>query len=147
MTFRPSVYSFEIEFGYLQDHSDCSRIKKGLSCALLPIQNRCHAGCQILSLRISHLFQLCSLDFGLVANDLAEGIAFDKNWLITMTLWPCSLPFHVQVQIRVGLTGFQPCLCFCRWVPPLHHHPQKHVTMRLGSRVSTFVWQVCSKII
>ena len=41
----------------------------------------------------------------------------------------------------------QLCLCFWRLVLPLHHHhPQLHVAMRWGSRVSASVWQVCTRI-
>ena len=32
----------------------------------------------------------------------------------------------------------QPCLCVCRWVLPLHHHPLWHVTKRLWNTVSAY---------
>ena len=35
-----------------------------------------------------------------------------------------------------GLWAFQPFLCVCRWVLPLHDHPLWHATKRLRNKVS-----------
>ena len=109
MTFSPSMYSFEIEIVYLWDHSECSRTKRGYHLSFLPIQNRCHASGQILSLVISHSFLLYCLDFGFSGQWSGWRNCFWQSWLLTMALQPHSLPFHTQVMILVGSYRFFNC--------------------------------------
>ena len=71
------------------------------------------------------------------ANDPVIGTPFQQSRLLPVILpGLASLSFNTQVMI---LSEFfwvlQPCLCFCRWVLPLHNHTLWHVAMRLGNRV------------
>ena len=38
-----------------------------------------------------------------------------------------------------------PCHCICRWVLPLHYHPQLYIMCYLVVKVGTLIWQVSTK--
>ena len=38
-----------------------------------------------------------------------------------------------------------PCHHICRWVLPLHHHPQLYITYYLVVKVGTLIWQINTK--
>ena len=80
VVFGPSMY-FEVQnLPTYEIILDAQGSKGGYHLSLKQSKEkyRCHVGGQILSLTTSYSFKLHSMDFGLKANDLAEGTAFDK---------------------------------------------------------------------
>ena len=69
-------------------------------------ESRWHASGQTLSLTMSHLVLLQSLDFGASSQWSSCRNCFQQDWLLTMTLWPCSLLFVAQDIILVGSHRF-----------------------------------------
>ena len=79
----------------------------------------------------------------------------DSNDLHTGTTNDCICCF-CQLSIHVGtsytghdsckvLWAVWPCCCICRWVLPLHHHPQWYITWYLVVKVGMLIWQVGTK--
>ena len=72
----------------------------------------------------------CSRDFGFKGKSPSY---FQIVYNDSLAFWPLiQCVGHDSCRV---LLVFQPCLHFCRWVLPLHHHPLWHVTKRLGYKV------------
>ena len=87
---RPSMH-LKFRIAYLWDHLGDWGLKGAIVCPFIsPKQTkyRCHVSGQNLSLTTSYSFWLHCLDFGLEANDLAVGTAFDiavyLQWLSSL---------------------------------------------------------------
>ena len=90
---------------------------------------------QSLSLTTSHLSYCIPGILALGTYDLVTGPSFPKQVAYSDSLAfqpPIQCPGHESCGV---LWVFQPCLCICRWVLPLHHHPLWHVSKRMGIRL------------
>ena len=104
-TFGPSVYFSELKLPIYKIILSAQGSKRGYHLSFYQSQNRCHVSGQILSL--SQLFILIAFPrFWFYGQWSSWGNCFWVNGLLTMTLWPHSLPFHVQVMILMDSYGF-----------------------------------------
>ena len=82
---------------------------------------------------------------GDLSNDPRTGTANDfdccLHWLsIHVGKHPIARPWFLW-----GLVGWVPCHHICRWVLPLHYHPQLYIMCYLVVKVSALIWQVNAK--
>ena len=80
------------------------------------------------------------------ANDPWVGTANDFNcsfWWFSDHVGICSIarPWFLQGPGRLG----GPCLHICRWVLPLHYHPQLYIMCYQIVKVGMLIWQVSTK--
>ena len=123
--FGPSMCSFEIELSIHGIMLSVEGSKEDYHLSFYQSEIRCHVSGQIIRLTTSHSFLSCCLDvwfwwqmIWLKQLLLSRLVAYNES------LWPCSLPFYVQVRILIGsYSFFYLCLDFCRWIITLHYHP------------------------
>ena len=70
---------------------------------------------------------------------MTASVAYIDSLTMEMyALYACHDSYKVLQAVR-------PCHCICRWVLPLHHHPQLYIAWYLVVKVSTLIWQVNTK--
>ena len=77
--FGPSMCFFEIELPIYEIIVSAEGSKWGYHLSFYQSKNRCHASGQILSLTTNHRSYYVPWILVFVANDLAQGTAFDKT--------------------------------------------------------------------